>query len=586
HGGAQLPGGLRTDLAVRRRTDLRLQGLDVAAGERAVLARAHPALQRTGGGRAELAVHHERAGGASAIVPGGGVVAGAGIGGGTTVGLGQARALAADGPGAGPLALEHTLGDGDLLALGGLVGVGGEFLAAEALPGGLVELEAAVVAVAGVDRPVAAGLALGDLVPDAGVRLGDAGSGGAQARCHHGAAGGGGHLRGDPCAAEVDRGAVGAMGGDSSRCGHRHLLGKGGEGEAGNGGRASSWADVEMSATTHGACTTSTFGILDANSAPIFEETFTEYAEFENDIDGITEYKSVHLHRASRAGAGGIPIRSSGALLVLALHGLGGLAGAGGGGVRGGAGRRRADPLQRPVPLRGAGPVLHRHRSGRRGGQHLPAGGQRGRRARRDPLRAALRGHRAGRCREQPLRDRGRSAAAGAARDGVRPAPSRPGAAAHPGAVPAGHEAAGRRRARRARAGRDRPVGGAVSRSSPASRSPVSRSPVGRGPVSPLRSALFPALPLARVRVLRVLVHAFVAIDVLTISRDVLSHPANTGFYTPVALARLLQLPPVTAPIAYTLLALILVGCAAGIAGWRPRLSGAVVAVAFWLWML
>src|SRR5699024_2521328 len=46
--GAQLPRGLRADLAVRRRTDLRLQGLDVAAGERTVLARAHPALQRTG----------------------------------------------------------------------------------------------------------------------------------------------------------------------------------------------------------------------------------------------------------------------------------------------------------------------------------------------------------------------------------------------------------------------------------------------------------------------------------------------------------------------------------------------------------
>src|SRR5699024_2017328 len=363
-------------------------------------------------------------------------------------------------------------------------------------------------------------------------------------------------------------------------------------------------ADVETSATTHDACPTSTFSILNADSAPIFEETFTESVDFGNDIDGITEYKSPHRtvcraglrhsafapacapYRASRSGGRRIPIRSSGALLVLAPHGLDGLAGAGGAGMRGSAERRRADPLQRPVPLRGAGPVLHRHRSGRRGGQHLPAGGQRGRRARRDPLRAALRGHRAGRCREQPLRDRGRSAAAGAARDGVRPAPSRPGAAAHPGAVPAGHEAAGRRRARRARAGRDRPVGGAVSRSSPASRSPVSRSPVGRGPVSPLRSALFPALPLARVRVLRVLVHAFVAIDVLTISRDVLSHPANTGFYTPVALARLLQLPPVTAPIAYTLLALILVGCAAGIAGWRPRLSGAVVAVAFWLWML
>lgn len=80
------------------------------------------------------------------------------------------------------------------------------------------------------------------------------------------------------------------------------------------------------------------------------------------------------------------------------------------------------------------------------------------------------------------------------------------------------------------------------------------RSPAGRSPVGPLRSALFPALPLARVRVLRVLVHAFVAIDVLTISRDVLAHPANTGFYTPVALARLLQLPPVTAPVALSLI--------------------------------
>src|SRR5699024_2773079 len=50
HGGAPLPGGLPIDLAVLRGTDLPLQGLDVAAGERTVLARAHPALQRTGGG--------------------------------------------------------------------------------------------------------------------------------------------------------------------------------------------------------------------------------------------------------------------------------------------------------------------------------------------------------------------------------------------------------------------------------------------------------------------------------------------------------------------------------------------------------
>ncbi|HJG92604.1 MAG TPA: hypothetical protein K8V81_12865, partial [Brachybacterium massiliense] len=101
-----------------------------------------------------------------------------------------------------------------------------------------------------------------------------------------------------------------------------------------------------------------------------------------------------------------------------------------------------------------------------------------------------------------------------------------------------------------------------------------------------VRGFLFPALPLARIRVLRVIVYAFVVLDVLTFSRDVLSHAGNAGFYTPLALARLLHLPPVTAPVAWMLLAVILAGCAAAIAGWRPRLTGAVVAAAFWVWML
>lgn len=101
-----------------------------------------------------------------------------------------------------------------------------------------------------------------------------------------------------------------------------------------------------------------------------------------------------------------------------------------------------------------------------------------------------------------------------------------------------------------------------------------------------MRGFLFPALPLARIRTLRVIVYAFVMLDVLTFSNDVLSHAGNSGFYTPLVLARLLQLPPVTAPVAWTLLVVILAGCAAGIVGWRPRLSGTLVAIAFWLWMI
>ena len=103
---------------------------------------------------------------------------------------------------------------------------------------------------------------------------------------------------------------------------------------------------------------------------------------------------------------------------------------------------------------------------------------------------------------------------------------------------------------------------------------------------SRLRPALFPALPLERIRVLRVLVSAFVVVDVLTLSKDVLSLIGTPGFFAPVALARLLHLPAVTAPVAYTLLTVILACCAAGIVGWRPRLTGAILAISFWLWML
>src|SRR5690606_12737969 len=72
------------------------------------------------------------------------------------------QVLTADGPRAGALCLQDVLGDTDLLRLRGLVRAAA---AAVGLPGALRELQAAVVAVAGVDGPVATALALGDAVP-------------------------------------------------------------------------------------------------------------------------------------------------------------------------------------------------------------------------------------------------------------------------------------------------------------------------------------------------------------------------------------------------------------------------------------
>src|SRR5690606_5128267 len=87
----------------------------------------------------------------------------------------QSEARRAGGPCAPTLAGEDTLGDGDLLFAAGLVGRGSVFLAAVGVPGARRELQAALVAVAGVDAPVAAGLALCEAVP---VGVGS-GSGGA-----------------------------------------------------------------------------------------------------------------------------------------------------------------------------------------------------------------------------------------------------------------------------------------------------------------------------------------------------------------------------------------------------------------------
>src|SRR5690606_3032 len=90
----------------------------------------------------------------------------------------DAELRGACGPGAPALAGLDLLRDVDLLLAGGLVGDRGVLAAAEGEPGRLGELQAAGEAVAGVDRPVSAGLALGEAVPHAAGRGGGGGGAG------------------------------------------------------------------------------------------------------------------------------------------------------------------------------------------------------------------------------------------------------------------------------------------------------------------------------------------------------------------------------------------------------------------------
>ena len=75
------------------------------------------------------------------------------------------QALTARRPRALALAGEHALGDGDLLFLGGQVRGGRVLAAAVTTPGAGRELQSALIAVSGVDGPVAAGFAAGDAIP-------------------------------------------------------------------------------------------------------------------------------------------------------------------------------------------------------------------------------------------------------------------------------------------------------------------------------------------------------------------------------------------------------------------------------------
>ena len=95
-----------------------------------------------------------------------------------------------------------------------------------------------------------------------------------------------------------------------------------------------------------------------------------------------------------------------------------------------------------------------------------------------------------------------------------------------------------------------------------------------------------PSLPEARVAILRVVVYLFALVDVLVFVDDVIAKAQLQAAYSPLALARLLHLPVPTPALAYTLQAVIVVGCVVAATGRLPRAVGYPVAAAFMWWVL
>lgn len=94
-----------------------------------------------------------------------------------------------------------------------------------------------------------------------------------------------------------------------------------------------------------------------------------------------------------------------------------------------------------------------------------------------------------------------------------------------------------------------------------------------------------PVRPEARVAVLRTVLYVFVLVDMHLIVRDPIPLSRNPELYRPLLFARVLHLPTPSLPLAWTLYAVLVVGCLVGLTGRSPRLVGWVVAAAFTWWV-
>jgi hypothetical protein len=95
-----------------------------------------------------------------------------------------------------------------------------------------------------------------------------------------------------------------------------------------------------------------------------------------------------------------------------------------------------------------------------------------------------------------------------------------------------------------------------------------------------------PSMPEARVALVRVVVYLFALVDVLAFVDDVIPKAQLGAAYSPLALARVLNLPAPSPALAYTLRAVIVIGCVVAATGRFPRAVGYPVAAAFVWWVL
>lgn len=104
---------------------------------------------------------------------------------------------------------------------------------------------------------------------------------------------------------------------------------------------------------------------------------------------------------------------------------------------------------------------------------------------------------------------------------------------------------------------------------------------------SPLVQWLVDPVPLHRVAVMRIIAYVFIWVDVLlTTSWVALKAQAPPELYKPLTIGELLFLPTPTPTYVTVLKWVLLVSALVAATGWRPRITGSVVAVCYLLWMV